>query len=694
MSVTARNLRVRTDGVQAAYLEHSDDDLLVAVAHDRCRKAFAELVRRYKRSMYNIARNITQSSALAEEAAQEAMLRVWLSASRFDPKGTARGWILCIVSREALKKVRDRKRADGREKQAAQQDPRLNANEDRSEERTELVGTLQDCIAELPELNRQLVSLYFGAGMTQAQIGASVDLSQRMVGYKIEETLKTLRARLAQAGLAVPALGGDLIAQAVCSGHPVPAGLGAELMGCIDTAVAAKGSAASVWVTASIMLAVTAAGGWFALRHASVGEDAPGVKVEETASVSAKPDPGKPFHRVWNFNDGPSNDFFAWANPWKWMREKDGVGRMIAKNGDPTNLLIDVHPPKRPFVIHFRAKGYASGIVRDNFFWTDGKTMPAYKAWMLPQILTHKSIIALYFFDRYIVHRTDGRTSLLNEFEKAYPGDQLCAVIANFRVEEIEMRELTEKEIADFAFDPRAEIARMEQLKAEVSHYKPLVFRGAKSTDAANKQAFAPLNPMGWYWDFKNGLPKDLMRIGDRIAWVPAKGNRKAEALLPLIKDSDMKRGFLLPVRVTEKPCVIEVWGRMTGPGTGEWGINLFKGHHYARARFWPMVLRDPEAKSRSWRMRCYLDGRKGITYSGSTVLSACRYPQDTVGMSFAVHGIKFAVQSISMRFIARKDLPDALRDERKWEGLLKRAVAPSYEVGLESEKEGKAGSR
>lgn len=692
MPATGKELRVPKSVRTMPEPQRSDAELISAVAAERCRASFSEILKRYERSAYNIALNITRSAALAEEAAQEAMLRVWLSAQRFDPEGSARGWILGIVAREALKKVRDRRKDAEKVKRAAQMEaPSLRAEEPKVEQK-ELLATLQKSLEELPELNRQLVALYYGAGMSQAQVGQSVDLSQRMVGYKLEETLKLLRSRLAQAGLAAtaPALGGETLAQAVCSGHTPPAHLCASVMSRLDSAVAhaakasarvvaAKGPGALLWAAAALTVAAAAGGGWYAYRHEGAS-GAPAIAAPESRLAPAEE--GQPFHRVWNFNDGPSSDFFAWANPWEWNRDKDGVGRMIAKKGAPANLLIDVHPPKRPFVIRFRAGNYDSGLIRDNFLWATHDTIPGYKVWSPHYNLREKPSIELYFFGRYIVHRTDGETWLLHEFEEPYPGDRIAAVISNFRVEEIEMRELSEKEIADFAFDPQAEIARMESIKAQASYIPPLRFRKAEGTDAVNGQEFEKRENLSWLWEFKDGMPGDFVWIGQGAYRAPAKADRKAEVMLPNCNGAEKWRGVLLPVPVTAQSYVIEAWGHITNSKSG-WGINLLGNGEFARARYWPMIQRDPIASQQLWPVRFYLNGSKAMTFSGSKLLSVSTYAKPTEGQKFAITGMNYAIQSISLRIVKPEELPEPLRDEKAWDAQIKKAVAPSYEVGL-----------
>src|SRR6185369_1770597 len=65
--------------------ELSDDQLLLCIAQQRDREAFAELYRRFARLAFNVAFNVTGNRSLAEEAAQEAMLQLWISAKSYQP---------------------------------------------------------------------------------------------------------------------------------------------------------------------------------------------------------------------------------------------------------------------------------------------------------------------------------------------------------------------------------------------------------------------------------------------------------------------------------------------------------------------------------------------------------------------------------------------------------------------------------
>ena len=70
-------------------------------AHDEA--AFAELYDATKRKLFGIALTVLHRRDLAEDVVQEAFLRVWRHAARFDPaRGTAITWMATIVRNLAI----------------------------------------------------------------------------------------------------------------------------------------------------------------------------------------------------------------------------------------------------------------------------------------------------------------------------------------------------------------------------------------------------------------------------------------------------------------------------------------------------------------------------------------------------------------------------------------------------------------
>src|SRR5579862_6284908 len=61
------------------------------------RSAFSELYEGHAGAAYSLALRLMENNALAEDAVQEAMLRIWKAAPTMRP-GNTRAWILRIVA--------------------------------------------------------------------------------------------------------------------------------------------------------------------------------------------------------------------------------------------------------------------------------------------------------------------------------------------------------------------------------------------------------------------------------------------------------------------------------------------------------------------------------------------------------------------------------------------------------------------
>lgn len=81
----------------------ADDDIL-ALLHDgaRQREAFEMIVARYQNRVVRLAYSILSERAAAEDAAQDALLRVWRALGRFRNESSLSTWIYTIARNTAL----------------------------------------------------------------------------------------------------------------------------------------------------------------------------------------------------------------------------------------------------------------------------------------------------------------------------------------------------------------------------------------------------------------------------------------------------------------------------------------------------------------------------------------------------------------------------------------------------------------
>src|ERR1700737_5316663 len=86
-----------------------DESKLVAKARAGDSAAFNELVNRYERKIFRLAKHITQNDEDAEDVLQETFLKAYEHLSDFQEKSKFYTWIVRIAVNESLMKLRKRK---------------------------------------------------------------------------------------------------------------------------------------------------------------------------------------------------------------------------------------------------------------------------------------------------------------------------------------------------------------------------------------------------------------------------------------------------------------------------------------------------------------------------------------------------------------------------------------------------------
>ncbi len=102
--------RARTHSFRLTRLDSSsaptDEALVAAMAADD-QEATVMFVRRYQRRAYGLAATVVHDRTVAEDVAQEAMVRAWRHASIFDTRrGSVERWVLTITRNLAIDALR------------------------------------------------------------------------------------------------------------------------------------------------------------------------------------------------------------------------------------------------------------------------------------------------------------------------------------------------------------------------------------------------------------------------------------------------------------------------------------------------------------------------------------------------------------------------------------------------------------
>ncbi len=175
-------------------MDDSDEVLMSRVARGD-QPAYRTLTRRHLPAMLGLARRVLGNAADAEDVVQEAMLRVWTHAPRWQPLAAFRTWLTRVVINLCLDRKRRRPWV-ALEAAGEIVDPTPGATE--KAEQTERERLLAATVAELPARQRAAVMLTYSEGMSNAQVAEILDTSVSAVETLLVRGKKNLRARLSQ----------------------------------------------------------------------------------------------------------------------------------------------------------------------------------------------------------------------------------------------------------------------------------------------------------------------------------------------------------------------------------------------------------------------------------------------------------------------------------------------------------------
>ena len=151
---------------------------------------FESLYRTSRDDVYAYVAGMLRDRASAEEVTAVAFERALTRRSSYRPaRGSPRGWLFGIARNAAYDELRRRGRtepvADPEERSAPQGDTTADVAVRRA--------TLADALARLSRDERELVALRFEAGLSGAEVGAVLGISESNVGTRLSRAMAKLR---------------------------------------------------------------------------------------------------------------------------------------------------------------------------------------------------------------------------------------------------------------------------------------------------------------------------------------------------------------------------------------------------------------------------------------------------------------------------------------------------------------------
>jgi RNA polymerase sigma factor (sigma-70 family) len=316
------------------------------------------------------AKRLLGNASEAEDAVQDAFLRLVHSAHRYDGSVPFAGWLASMVHWSALNVWRSRRRRLRRDRQACSQQPSREEREAFSS--TEQNEVVRAAVLELPERYRRPIDLHYFAGLSQREIGLALGMQEDAVAKRLQRARECLRSLLQRRGVTVT---GALVLLALHSApaDAAPVTLSAKVLAATHasstaSAVSTNLAVSSVSYFSGKMLAIVVAssvmagGAWWSLV-ATANDTSASTSTPELQSFT--------FDRA-----DEQQAFSVLTGSWTWLQDM-GYERPGCMETDGGLFLLELPVDRRdlPLQVTFRTNiqgttnGHSCGVHFNESSW-------------------------------------------------------------------------------------------------------------------------------------------------------------------------------------------------------------------------------------------------------------------------------------------------------------------------------------
>jgi RNA polymerase sigma-70 factor (ECF subfamily) len=157
--------------------------------------AFAELYDAMSARAYGLAVRVVRDPSQSEEVTQEAFLEIWRTASRFDrERGSAVSWILTLVHRKAVDRVRSAEASTRRDTTYHQGSTTIEHDSTAEAAQASMEARrVRQALGSLTAVQREALELAYFKGYTHTEVASMLDLPVGTAKTRIRDGLIRLR---------------------------------------------------------------------------------------------------------------------------------------------------------------------------------------------------------------------------------------------------------------------------------------------------------------------------------------------------------------------------------------------------------------------------------------------------------------------------------------------------------------------
>lgn len=155
--------------------------------------AFEQVYEHVSGPVYGLVLRVVRDPAQSEEVAQEVLVDVWRTASRYDPaRGSGLSWVMTLAHRRAVDRVRSAQAAADREERVARPEREHDEVAEHVEARLER-EQVRRCLGTLTDLQRESVTLAYYSGYTYREVAELLHVPLGTVKTRMRDGLIRMR---------------------------------------------------------------------------------------------------------------------------------------------------------------------------------------------------------------------------------------------------------------------------------------------------------------------------------------------------------------------------------------------------------------------------------------------------------------------------------------------------------------------